>query len=46
MADLECDWYVAFDPDTNEYHFRINIIRDWWHRWYGSPDSPKPKGEA
>jgi hypothetical protein len=35
MADLECDWYVTLDPDTNEYYFRINIMRDWWRRWYG-----------
>ena len=34
MADLEYDWYVRLDTTTNEYHFLMNIMRDWWHRFY------------
>jgi len=34
MGDLECDWYLALDPNTNEYFFMINIIGDWWRRWF------------
>ena len=34
MADLQCDWYLALDPDTNEYHFMLHVMRDWWRRWY------------
>lgn len=35
MADLECDWYVVLDPTTNEYHFMLSVMRDWWRRWHG-----------
>jgi hypothetical protein len=34
MADLECDWYVSLDPSTNEYYFLIDIVKDWWNRFY------------
>ena len=37
MADLECDWYLVLDRGTNEYYFMVNVMRDWWQRWYGSP---------
>ena len=36
LADLECDWYVSLDPQTNEYYFMVDVMRDWWRRWYGS----------
>lgn len=36
LADLECDWYVCLDPQTNEYYFMVGVMRDWWRRWYGS----------
>lgn len=34
MADLECDWYVSLDPSTNEYYFLLDIVKDWWNRFY------------
>jgi hypothetical protein len=34
MADLECDWYLRLDPATNEFYFRLKIMREWWQRWY------------
>lgn len=34
IADLQTDWYVQLDPETNEFHFRLNVMRDWWRRWY------------
>jgi hypothetical protein len=34
MANLECDWYLVLDPHTNEYSFMVNIIGDWWRRWF------------
>jgi len=34
MADLECEWYLVLDARTNEYHFMVNMMRDWWRRWY------------
>jgi hypothetical protein len=37
MGDLECDWYLALDPHTNEYFFMVNVIGDWWRRWFRSP---------
>lgn len=37
LADLECDWYLVLDPATNEYRFILNVMRDFWHRWYGAP---------
>ena len=37
IADLECDWYLALDARTNEYHFLVDLMRDWWRRWFGSP---------
>jgi hypothetical protein len=36
MADLESDWYLRLDPDTNEYYFRLKVMQDWWRRWYPS----------
>jgi hypothetical protein len=38
VADLECDWYLRLNPDTNEFYFRLKVMRDWWRRWY--PASP------
>jgi hypothetical protein len=43
MADLEYDWYLRLDPDTNEFYFRLKVMQDWWHRWY--PGQPA-KGKA
>ena len=34
VANLECDWYLVLDSRTNEYFFMINVIGDWWRRWY------------
>jgi len=36
MADLESDWYVLLDTATNEYHFLLTTMRDWWRRFYRS----------
>lgn len=36
MADLEYDWYLRLDPDTNEFYFRLKVMQDWWRRWYPS----------
>lgn len=50
MADLEYDWYLRLDPDTNEFYFRLKIMRDWWRRWYphatnrAKPPAKKGKG--
>lgn len=43
MADLECDWYVSLDPFTNEYYFLIDIVKDWWNRFYGRLPAPGRK---
>ena len=40
MADLEYDWYLRLDPDTNEFYFRLKVMQDWWRRWY-PPSAPK-----
>jgi hypothetical protein len=34
MADLEYEWYLSLNPDTNEFLFRLKVMQDWWHRWY------------
>ena len=34
MADLECDWYLLLDPHTNEYFFMVEVVRNWWRRWF------------
>jgi uncharacterized protein len=41
LADLEYDWYLRLDTDTNEFHFRLKVMQDWWRRWY-----PAPSGKA
>jgi hypothetical protein len=46
MADLECDWYIVLDSNTNEYLFKVNVMRDWWRRWYGSPRSRQTSTEG
>jgi hypothetical protein len=43
LADLECDWYLRLDPQTNEYYFMVNVMRDWWQRWYGSARRATPR---
>ncbi len=42
MADLESDWYLALDSRTNEYGFLLNVMRDWWKRFYRTLDA-KPQ---
>jgi hypothetical protein len=37
MADLQCDWYLSLDPNTNEYGFMLDVMRQWWQRWFGKP---------
>ena len=41
MADLQCDWYLLLDPRTNEYFFMIDVMRDWWRRWFRAPKSAR-----
>jgi len=35
MADLEYEFYVAFDADQRVYRFACKLLRDWWLRHYG-----------
>lgn len=35
MAELQCDFYLNLDSQTNEYRFLVALMRDWWLRWYG-----------
>jgi hypothetical protein len=46
MADLEYDWYLRLDPDTNEFYFRLKVMQDWWRRWYplSAPQVRRSKG--
>jgi len=37
LADLECDWYLVLDPQTNEFFFIGDEIRDWWRQWHRPP---------
>jgi len=46
IADLECDWYVTLDTTTNEYYFRLEIMRAWWHRFYRDVGKKARKEEA
>ena len=41
LADLECDWYLILDPHTNEYYFMVDVMRDWWSRWFRNPMSQR-----
>ncbi len=34
INDLECDWYLMRDSNTNEYYFMVKVIADWWKRWF------------
>jgi hypothetical protein len=45
MADLECEWYLMLDTRTNEYYFMVNVMRDWWQRWYGSVRKKRPSAK-
>ena len=46
MADLEYDWYLHLDTNTNEYYFHLKVMKDWWHRWHPPTvkDSKASKG--
>ncbi len=48
MADLEYDWYLRLDPDTNEFYFRLKIMQDWWRRWYppSAAETKAPNGKT
>jgi hypothetical protein len=37
LADLQCDWYLVLDPNTNEYRFMLDVMRQWWQRWFARP---------
>lgn len=34
MTDIENDFYVAYDPESDSYSFTTNILRDWWLRYH------------
>lgn len=34
LGDLEHDWYLVLDPNTNEFYFMLSLMRDWWSRWF------------
>jgi uncharacterized protein len=42
LANLEYEWYLRLDPDTNEFYFRLKVMQEWWRRWY-PPPAPKAK---
>ena len=46
MADLEYDWYLRLDPDTNEFYFRLKVMQDWWRRWYPPAASKKKTSKS
>ena len=41
MADLEYDWYLILVPSTNEFHFCLKVMQDWWRRWYPAASKTK-----
>lgn len=43
LADLECDWYLTLDPRTGEYYFLVDVMRDWWRRWFGPARRRRPR---
>ncbi len=34
MTDIENDFYVTYDPESDTYRFSTNILKDWWLRYY------------
>jgi len=46
MADLEYEWYLRLDTDTNEFHFRLKVMQDWWRRWYPAPGAKAKTPQA
>jgi hypothetical protein len=43
LGDLEHDFYLVLDANTNEYHFLVKVMSDWWRRWY--PPSKREGGK-
>ena len=35
MTELENDFYVIYEPETDSYQFGSKLLRDWWLRHYG-----------
>jgi len=35
LSNLENDFYIRFDHESNQYQFACKILRDWWLRHYG-----------
>jgi hypothetical protein len=46
LGELEHDWYLVLDSSTNEYHFLIKIMHDWWNRWYPLRGGTRGEGAA
>lgn len=35
MALLEDEFYLEYDPETEEYCFLSKLLKDWWYRHFG-----------
>lgn len=35
LADLENDFYIEYDEQTQTYRFKTRVLRDWWKKYYG-----------
>ena len=46
MADLEYEWYLRLDTGTNEFHFRLKVMQDWWRRWYPATKAKAETSQA
>ena len=46
LGDLEHDWYLVLDPNTNEFYFMLSLMRDWWSRWFPVRKPSKPSRSA
>ncbi len=34
FADLQSDYYIRYDPETDLCYFAHKVLRDWWRRWH------------
>lgn len=34
MSDMENDFYVSYEKETDSYYFTLKVLKDWWLRYY------------
>lgn len=42
LDTLEADGYLSANADRSRFHFRLNLLREWWVRYVAPSPTPEP----